>query len=655
MPRAKLIWGAAAPARLWPGVCLCLLHVCASFAASGLAASSVSAQEDYKPFTERLLNSKRTQPEARPPPLPPMGGAYNAGREGPGGPGAQGGPAAADSPVWPGDRANADPGLRPGSSPPGAPLVPRDAPVEKSDLPPIEGAAVAAPLGRAPSEMWRGLDPASFEQIIPSIELPPRSPAIHSLWTRLATSEPGVSALDEAGRRFLGIRAEALHRTGLLAEEVKLLEGAGLDDPLVSALLARIKVGLGDADAGCELARGSVRYKSALPGPLRTEIMLLTAYCAAAAKNTAAVELAAELLREEGAEASFGLTVLEAFAANAKPKFALPRQVSLTDYRLLELTAGFEAAPLIERAAPALLSVLATTSGGDPRLRVLAAEAAARLNVIGNDQLADAWRAAQFQPQELADPASAKVEPALRRALLFRAAETERTPFKKTRVIRALLDDSRRAGLFLDALALMARQVDAIQPAEEISWFAETAIETQLAAGNFESARRWVQFASRGTGPTGGGALQHWLALADIADPRMAGPRGQSLGSVEALALRGRYSADLLHRLATVLDALDYNVPIPLWDAASRSPQPATGHLPATGVLSQLQDAAKKGETGRTVMLTMATLGPNGGEGAHMIALGDSIRALRRAKLDAEARRLGIEALFAGWPRSGGS
>jgi hypothetical protein len=35
-----------------------------------------------------------------------------------------------------------------------------------------------------------------------------------------------------------------------------------------------------------------------------------------------------------------------------------------------------------------------------------------------------------------------------------------------------------------------------------------------------------------------------------------------------------------------------------------------------------------------------------------MIALGDSIRALRRAGLGADARSLGFEALFATWPRA---
>ena len=48
----------------------------------------------------------------------------------------------------------------------------------------------------------------------------------------------------------------------------------------------------------------------------------------------------------------------------------------------------------------------------------------------------------------------------------------------------------------------------------------------------------------------------------------------------------------------------------------------------------------------------MKTLGANGAEGAHMIALGDSIRALKRAGLEPDACRLGFEALFASWPRA---
>jgi hypothetical protein len=248
-----------------------------------------------------------------------------------------------------------------------------------------------------------------------------------------------------------------------------------------------------------------------------------------------------------------------------------------------------------------------------------------------------------------------KAEAALRRAHLFKMSEAEQTPVKKARLIRAYLDDARRNGLYWPGLQLMAQPAASVQRAGELGWFAETGIETALASGNFDAARAWAQFGNdldSPQGPIGSGAHAHWLALADIADPNLTTGRSQHLAALETMATRGRLSSDQLHRLATVLDALDIQVPIPLWDAASRTPQPSDGHLPETGVLPELADAAKKKEFGHTVLVAMKTLGPTGAEGAHMIALGDSIRALRRAGLEQDARRLGLEALFAAWPRT---
>ena len=141
------------------------------------------------------------------------------------------------------------------------------------------------------------------------------------------------------------------------------------------------------------------------------------------------------------------------------------------------------------------------------------------------------------------------------------------------------------------------------------------------------------------------------MLLADIADAKWPGRRGEGFPAVEQLAVRGQLTPDLLHRLATVLDALDYQIPIPLWEAASRTPQPAGGHLPETGVLSQLQDAAKRREFARTVVLAMRAVGPSTAETAHIIALGDAIRALRRAGLEGDARALALEAVIGAWPR----
>lgn len=609
------------------------------------APTPAGAQEDWRPFAEperRRPPRSTPQPEPqRPPPLSPMEGLPDRGAPRSARDGALQGTAPA---------AARDAHLR-GTH---GPLVEPPTPIERSELPPIEG-TIAVPAPGVVSELWRGLDAATFERLVGSLELPPRSPALHGLWQRLIAAEPGIAPADEAGRRFLALRAEAAHRSGLLDVTARLLSAAEKpeDGAVLAALLARTRIAQGDSEAGCPPVRSAIVRRAELPPPLKSELILLSGYCAAAGGNASAAGLAADLARDEGVASGFGLALLDAIAAGGKPQLTLPRTLSATEYRLLQQGGLPQTPQLAERAAPALLAALAVATDLPPRLRLAATEIAARLNIVGLDQLAEAWRAEPFQPAELAEPLTAKVEPAARRALLFHAAERERNVARKTRLLRAVADDARRAGLLLPALALISRQIEPLTPVDEIAWFAETAVEAHLAAGAYEPARRWIAFSQRSAAPSVAGALQHWLALADIADARLtAQQRGASLESVESLALRGRYGAELLHRLATVLDALDYHVPIPLWEAASRTPQPAGGHLPATGVLSELQDAARKGEQGRTTLLVMQALGASGAEGAHLIALGDAIRALKRARLEADARRLAFEALFAGWPRT---
>jgi hypothetical protein len=268
-----------------------------------------------------------------------------------------------------------------------------------------------------------------------------------------------------------------------------------------------------------------------------------------------------------------------------------------------------------------------------------------RLNAIPAQDLAVLYRA------EGAGGDAGTIE----RAGLFKQAERERTPLKKARLIRAFLDEARGAGLYWPALQLMSGPTQDLEPAPEIGWFAETGVEVGLASGTYEAARRWASFidapytANRPADP-----LAHWVALADLADPAVTSGFERSLAAVETLAQHGRFEPAVLHRLVTVLDALDITVPMTLWDLAGRSPQPAGGHLPDTGVLSELADASQKRQFGRTVLLVLRTIGPQGAEAAHMIALGDSLRALKRAGLAAEARQLALEGLFGAWPRAVG-
>ncbi len=533
----------------------------------------------------------------------------------------------------------------------GTETVMRDAlpvPVEKGDLAPV----MSSDGSGLPYELWRGLDIAGIETLISELEIPPRSPALHSLWKRLITSDVTPPAGDFSNQKFTALRLEALYRSGLAAEAARELDKQSTAaDPLTATLAARNAIASGDAAKGCDIAAKAAALKGAVPKRIQGEAILISGYCAAASGDVAGAGLAAELAREEGVTVSPGLEALDALSIKAKPKLTAAQKYSLIDYRLMEV-AGVGGELALDKAEPALLIALANDANSKPAVRLAAAELAARLNALPPETLAALYALGPPPQNAGALLAGNQTTGPQRRSELFKAAEAEKTPMKKTRLIRALIDDAKRGGIGFQAMQMLQRATAAINPQPEISWFAETGAEIGLASGDYALTRKWIALTgARATVAQPVQGLGHWLALTDIADP--AEPtRGQYLRELEATAVHGRFSPDALHRLATVLDALEYNVPIPLWEAASRTPQPSGGYLPETGVLTALQDAAKKKEFGRTVLLAMKAIGPNGAESAHIIALGDAIRALKRAGLEADARRLGLEALLASWPRT---
>jgi hypothetical protein len=521
--------------------------------------------------------------------------------------------------------------------------------VERFDLAPV----TASDGSGLPYELWRGVDVAALDVLIGKLDIPARSPAIQALWRRLITSSVSGPDGGTANSAFTLLRADALTRSGLMSEAAAVLKAdpSTSQVPALGIIAARIDIGLGQAERGCESAKAAMARRADLPKRLQSEAVLITGYCAAVAGNPQAAGLAAELARDTGSTDLAGIAALDAIAAGQKLPTKGLKAVSLLQYRAYELAGGVDVRDVLDRGEPSLFAVLARDSSVEPRLRLAAGEAAARTSSIAPSALGDLYRelgtAPTLEPPSAA--AGSKPEPSLHRASLFKSAETERAPLKKVRILRALLDDARRAGLYLQMLELLAPSADTLQPVPEIGWFAETGVEIGLASGNVARARQW---AALGGAIPGDGLLRHWFALIDLIDPALEAERGRSLAALEDLARRGRLPPDLLHRLATVLDANDIDVPLALWDSVNKAPQPAGGHLPETGVLTALQDASKKKEFGRTVLLVMQAMGPNGAEGAHIIALGDSIRALRRAGLDGDARRLSVEALFAQWPRS---
>lgn len=507
--------------------------------------------------------------------------------------------------------------------------------VERRELAPV----MAPDASGLPLDLWRGLDLKSLEELLAALNLPPRSPGLHQLWRRmlLSSAPPPAGAPDP--EHFVAVRLEALYRSGLLAEMEAVLNRTGARGPVLDILRARRDIGLGRRREGCTAISTLSAPSSGLPVRLKGEMQLLAGYCAAVAGDAQAAGLAADLAREEGLEAELPLAVLAGVASDTKPKLALPQRVLLLDYRFLELLGPVNAQQVFDKAEPALLAMLAGNGEADASLQIAAAEAALRLNAIAPDAMAQVYRGRSLPKAGHIDPAVS--DPLLRRALFFQAVEAARTPAQRARFLHALLGDARRSGFALQMAAVIAPLASGLSQSPDVAWFAETGLELALVAGDFDQARRWAHSAN----------LQHWQGLIDLLDPARRGGRIPSLAPIEDLAANGRLSPDALHRLATVLDALDIDVPIALWDAASRTPQPASGYLPETGVLADLAQSTQRRDGARAILLVMRSLGPGGAEAANVLALGDAIRALKRIGLEADARRLALEALLGVWPR----
>ena len=533
--------------------------------------------------------------------------------------------------------------------------------VERSELPPLPGAAspdlgegkpspppapgFPAPPGFAPEasgpaaatsplpyDLWRGVDAPTLERLLAAAPLPSPSPALATLIARALAAGDQVSAED------LTLRVAALERAGRVVEAAELLaRAAESNEPRSLGRYALALLALGHEDDACEVRIGEALGGSP-PDPPGREALLVAVYCAAAKGDLPGARLALQLARDGGADVGLAATVIGRLSKTSTRQPSLPKSAGLIDYLFLSLGEKRPAADLAAKAEPELLFFLAHDEGAPAELRVASAERAAALNIIAGQDLARAYREAAH-----ALPKTAQSAPALR-ARLFAAFESAPSVKIRAESIAALLASARDQGIEVPIAEALAEASAGLVEDREAASFAETGIRVAALAGDEQSAWAWVD--------AGGERLRSWQLLLAASDPQ--GPRAEAaLGEGVDIALKGGLPPPVLHRLVTVLDALDYEVPIPLWDEASKTPQPSDGDLPETGALTSLKEAADAGEVGRTVLIAASVLGLKGAKGAHLIALGDALRALKRVGLDAEARRLGFEALYAHWPSRG--
>ncbi len=525
-----------------------------------------------------------------------------------------------------------------GGDAPSGPTQPQPQPPGAPAWAPPAGPLITPLASSAPAGVWRGVSGQELTALLAQAPKPQRSPALQAaLAAALATqgAEPGLAAA----------RLSALYQAGLIDAAARTATGG---DPVADAVQARALLATGAPEAACAKATSLIEGAQGRNDLART-VFILRLVCDLASGNANAAQLTVDLARDRGVDAPFAFAVVDGLGGGRKP--ALPKSMAVEDVLLLTLTKQRPGAEVVGRATPALLVFLAKDASAPEPLRLAAADRAAQLNLIDGAALAQAYRGAHFAQAEIAKILSAPRSSARRRALLFQAMSAASDPREKTKLLRVLMGSAEKAGLARPLAQAVQSELGKIAPAPALIDFADTAVRLSALAGDGATAERWLALAEANTATRA--MAGRWRVALEVAGFGRPGGTQAALDTATELALSGALSPDLQHRLVTVLDALGYQVPIPLWEAASRTAQPSGGYLPETGFLSRLSEASQRGAPGQVLLLVTHALGPQGPGAAHLIALGDSVRALKAAGFEQAARGAAFEALLALMPAAG--
>jgi hypothetical protein len=552
-------------------------------------------------------------------------------------------------------------------SEPAAPPEPRET-GEATPLP--ESIGILTPrVGGFDDDLWGGTPGGRAADLLAALPVATASPVMADLRRRLLLSEQrppdGMSALE-----LLRIRLDTLVRAGAPAGEVMALaDPVGRDGAVDRARLHALLVEADDTRA-CSLTRSvGVRY----PDPIWQQAAI---HCDLLDGDTDAALLGLTLLREMGADAGPGgqaFTLLaERLAGLDSPAPDSFAGASPVAWRLLRRLPEV-AAPADARdpARPWTARALALAGdGGPPALRAAAAEQAAAAGALPVETLGQVWADIADDPRDLDTPPSQAIlggtayARALTYAILFRVTN----PTRLADGLMYPLGTSRveTPALYPVHARLYAPLIREIPVDPRVPVFLGTAAGSALyAAGSIEAGRVWLgrlmAQGESGDRDAEDAAALLW-PLARMADPALGAglPTERLLLWRQAKAARlgetpeDRRALDRAHvRLLRLFEAM--GVPI---GEAHWLPLRATrvfveavtvdgGHTDTTR-LEALDRAVAGDHTGEAVALALLALGEGGPAAASVEALDRVLRALRALGLEAEARRLAVEALAVG-------
>ena len=512
--------------------------------------------------------------------------------------------------------------------------------VEVQTLAPIDADGVGPlnpPQGLGPDH-WANSERAAIEQIMRLVPARTASPAAQDLARRVLLSA-GATPAGSGLASLVSLRVDRLWAMGEPERAISLahMSPERVDAPLAARVRAEVALLAGDNAAACAESAAALRDRRDAFG------QKLAVFCRLLGP-TRDLGLALEVLKEQETQDPAFFTLVTILQGKPAKLERVPQAGPLH----LAMARAASLKPPPDMAASGhggTLAALTRMTVIDAPVRAAAAERAEALGAIGAEDVARAYAAMEFAPDAIPG-AAGRAERAYdteARALLFAAVRAQTDTVARAVAIERMLHFARAKGGYAQAARLGATLIAAMSPAPALAAFAPEAARALIAAGRTEEAKPWLDLAR--TRP--GGAP---LALAVLA--RLAGiESGADQAGVQQwwMEITGREGAVARATIVfSALDALGASVEPRLWRQVLAGAQPAPAvALPPTPILVGLDQAGAAKRRGEAVLYVLAALGEAGPSAAHPVTLGTALQALKAVGLEADARRMAVEAALA--------
>lgn len=540
---------------------------------------------------------------------------------------------------------------QPGSALPGTsvpaptPMPGQPAPMQPA-VPPVDGAVAGGAVGLLDdahhglgSAMWQGSQLSFLMQLMPKLPAPVSEPALRDLQLRLlltAAAAPGaIGGLDP----LVSLRAERLHAMGFDGEALALTQAGANAGPMDPQEAVEKLLNADDNQGACAKVDEEIG-KTRTPDLYWRKALI---FCQILRDNADQAIIGLDLLRENSDrdQATKDFIAVAAILSGDTKSKKLKTPIKAADPLLASMLrqAKLPAPEVIGSAPPKPVGPAADAAlARDPKqplaTRIATAERAFGAGLFKAEDVTALYMQV---PPPSGDPVAMinAADTPETRAALYQAVSRGQMPDARAPLINAAMQKARQRGDYLTQAQFYAPFAQMIVPNRGLLWFAPEAARLMFAAGNADKAGFWLTMVESASGDPQTAAAGPGLKILE----RLSGSGG-SFSAQEDPVAEWRAAANASDIQGARLYALFAGLGEKVgggWTGIS--PIVTQGSYAA-----QINAAAPTGRRGETVLLSLLALGGNRLAEADAASLSAAIGGLRAVGLEAEARRIAIEA-----------